>query len=150
MTQSKKARNMHLVICTLKAGWHDKDEVMLHAAFQLLVDFVEQEQPDKHIDWSHDNDYQQAWKEIRALYRWWTKTRPSRRSPLDNKKIAKPPLRFENIAGTTLSRLVMPDKKKYAAYHRALKQHTRLEQKWREEDQRNLHRLVENREFLWT
>lgn len=150
MTQNKKARNMHLVIRTLKAGWHDKDEVMLHAAFQLLVDFVEQEQPGKHIDWSHDNDHVQAWKEIRALYRWWTTTRPSRCSPLDDKKIATPPLRFENIAGTTLSRLVTPDKKKYAAYHRALKQHIRLEQKWREEDQRNLHRLVETREFLWT
>ncbi|MGB4780936.1 hypothetical protein [Candidatus Methylomirabilis sp.] len=150
MTQNKKARSMHLVIRTLKAGWHDKDEVMLHAAFQLLVDFVEQEQPDKHIDWSHDNDHVQAWKELRALCRWWTKTRPSRRNPLDNKKIAKPPLRFENIAGTTLSRLVTPDKKKYAAYHLALKQHIRLEQKWREEDQRNLHRLVETREFVWT
>ena len=64
--------------------------------------------------------------------------------------MATPPLRFEKIAGTTLSKLVTPDKKKYAAYYRALKQHARLEQKWREEDQRNLHRLVEIREFLWT
>ncbi|HEV8713370.1 MAG TPA: hypothetical protein VGX03_11135 [Candidatus Binatia bacterium] len=150
MTQHKKAKNLHLPIRTLKAGWHDKDKVMLHAAFQLLVDFVEQEQPDKYIDWSHDNEHRQAWKEIRTLYRWWTTTRPNRRNPLDDKKMARPPLRFEKIAGTTLSRLVTPDKKKYAAYYRALKQHTRLEQKWREEDQRNLHRLVEIREFLWT
>ncbi len=34
MTQNKKSRNIRLVIRTLKAGWHDKDEVMLHAAFQ--------------------------------------------------------------------------------------------------------------------
>jgi len=150
MTQNKKARSLHLVIRTLEAGWHDKDEVMLHAAFQLLVDFVEQEQPGKYIDWSHDDDHRQAWKEIRALYRWWTTTRPSRRDPLDDKKIAVPPLRFEKIAGTTLSKLVTPDKKQYAAYYRALKQYARLEQKWREEDQRTLHRLVEIREFLWT
>ena len=52
---------MHLVIRTLKAGWYDKDEVMLHAAFQLPVDFVEQEQPGKHIDWSYDNEHQQSW-----------------------------------------------------------------------------------------
>ena len=63
--------------------------------------------------------------------------------------MAVPPLRCEKIAGTTLSKLVTPDKKKYAAYYRALKQHARLEQKWREEDQRNLHRLIEIREFLW-
>jgi hypothetical protein len=150
MTQNKKAKNIHLTIRTLKPGWHDKDEIMLHAVFQLLVDFVEQEHPDKYIDWSHDNDHRQAWKEIRNLCRWWTTTRPSRRDPLDDKRIAKPPLWFEKIAGTTFSRLVTPDKKKYAAYYQALKQHTRLEQKWREEDQRNLHRLVEIREFLWT
>ena len=64
--------------------------------------------------------------------------------------MATPPLRCEKIEGTTLSRLVTPDKKKYAAYYRALKQQTRLEQKWHEEDQRNLHRLVAIREFLWT
>jgi hypothetical protein len=150
MTQNKKANKVHLTIRTLKPGWHDKDEVMLHAVFQLLVDFVEQEHPDKYIDWGHDNAHRQAWKEIRNLYRWWTTTRPSRRDPLDDKKIAKPPLRFEQIAGTTFRRLVTPDKKKYAAYYQTLKQHTRLEQKWREEDQRNLHRLVEIREFLWT
>ena len=150
MTQHKKAKSIHLSIRTLKPGWHDKDKLMLHAAFQLLVDFVEQEQPDKYIDWSHDTNLRQAWKEIRTLYRWWTTTRPSRHDPLEDKKIAKPPLRFEKIAGTIFSRLVTPDKKKYAAYYRVLKQHTRLEQKWREEDQRNLHRLVEIREFLWT
>jgi hypothetical protein len=34
-----------LKITTLDKGWHDKDEVLLHAAFQLLTDFLEQEQP---------------------------------------------------------------------------------------------------------
>ena len=69
---------------------------------------------------------------------------------MDDKKIAKPPLRFEKIAGTQFSRLVTPDKKKYAAYYRASKKHARLEQQWHNEDQHNLHRLIEIREFLWT
>jgi hypothetical protein len=64
--------------------------------------------------------------------------------------IAQSPLRFEKIAGTTFHRLATPDKTKYAAYDQALKQHARLEQKWRNEDQRNLHRLIGIREFLWT
>ena len=97
-----------------------------------------------------DTTLKQAWKEIRSLYRWWMTTRPSRRDPLDDKKLVRPPLRFEKIAGTTFSRSVPPDKKKYAAYYRVLKQHARLEQKWHEEDQRNLHRLIGIREFLWT
>jgi hypothetical protein len=37
-----------LKITTLDKGWRDKDEVLLHAAFQLLADFVE-------VDVSHDN-----------------------------------------------------------------------------------------------
>ena len=92
---------------------------MLHAAFQLLADFVEQESPDKHIDWSHDAVHRRAWKEIRDLYQWWTRTRPSRRTPLDDKKILKPPMRFKKVAGTGFRRLVTPDKKRYAAYYRA-------------------------------
>ena len=43
-----------LKITTLDKGWHDKDEVLLHAAFQLLADFVEKEQPEKIVDWDSD------------------------------------------------------------------------------------------------
>ena len=41
------------------------------------------------------------------------------------------------------------DKKKFAAYDAAMKKHRRLEKKWDEEDQRNLHRVIEIRQFLW-
>ena len=150
MKQNKKSKSVRLTIRTLRAGWHDKDEVILHADFQLLADFMEQESPDKHIDWSHDAVHRRAWKEIRDLYQWWTRKRPSRRTPLEIKKITKPPLRFEKVAGTEFRRMVTPDKTRYRAYYRALRQHTRLEQKWHIEDQRNLHRLINIREFLWT
>jgi len=140
----------YLKIHTLDKGWHDKDNVLLHAAFQLLVDFVEQEKPDKIVDWSFDEPHRQAWKEIKSLYKWWKETQPARRSPLDDKKLKSPPLRFKKIPGSEFSEMVEPDKKKYAAYYRALKEDARLEQKWYEEDQRNLHRLVEVRPFLWT
>jgi hypothetical protein len=150
MTQNKKRKGIRLTIRTLGPGWHDKDEVMLHAAFQLLADFVEQESPGKRINWNHNAVHRRAWKEICDLYQWWKKKRPARRSPLDNKKIAEPPFRFEKIPGTKFYRPVTPDKKKYAAYHQALKQDKRLEKKWRNEDQRNLHRLINIREFLWT
>ena len=150
MKQNKKSKSVRLTIRTLRAGWHDKDEVILHAAFQLLADFMEQKSPDKHIDWSHDAVHRRAWKEIRDLYQWWTRKRPSRGTPLEIKKITKPPLRFEKVAGTEFRRMVTPDKTRYRAYYRALRQHTRLEQKWHIEDQRNLHRLINIREFLWT
>jgi hypothetical protein len=44
-------------ISTLNRKWHDTDEVLLHAAFQLLVNFVEKERPDKVTDWSSDEEH---------------------------------------------------------------------------------------------
>jgi len=54
------------------------------------------------------------------------------------------------ITGTELTRIVTPDRKKYADSFRAIKKHSLLEKKWYEEDQRNLHRLIEIRSYLWT
>ena len=42
------------------------------------------------------------------------------------------------------------DKKEYPEYERAFRKHVRLEKKWEDEDQKNFHRLVEVRGFLWT
>ena len=139
-----------LKITTLDKGWHDKDEVLLHAAFQLLTDFVEGERPEKIVDWDFDEQHKVAWAEINSLYKWWTKTRPNRRSPLDAKKLKRPPFKFKKIPGSDMRELVTPDRKKYAAYYQALEEHVRLEKEWYEEDQRNLHRLIEIRGFLWT
>ena len=139
-----------LKITTLDKGWHDKDEVLLHAAFQLLTDFVEKEQPEKIVDWDSDELHKSAWEEITSLYKWWTKTRLKRRSPLDDKKLTRPPFKLKKIPGSDLRQWVKSDKKKYAAYYQALEEHARLENDWYEEDQRNLHRLIDVRGFLWT
>ena len=139
-----------LKITTLGKGQYDKDEVLLHAAFQLLVDFVKQERPEKIVDWDADELHRVAWAEITGLYKWWTKILPKRRSPLDDKKLKRPPFKFKKIPGSDMRELVTPDKKKYAAYYQALEEHARLENDWYEEDQRNLHRLIDVRGFLWT
>jgi hypothetical protein len=102
------------------------------------------------IDWNTSKAHEHAWKEIQRLYKWWKETRPHRRSPLDDKKLAVSPLRFKKVPGTDWSQAVEPDKKRYADYYGALKIHGRLEQKWHEEDQRHLHRLIEIRGHLWT
>ena len=63
-----------LKINSLEKGFCDGDYLLLHAAFQILVDFVEKEEPEKIIDWSHDEKHRKAWKEVISLYKWWTKT----------------------------------------------------------------------------
>ena len=139
-----------LKIQTLGTGWHDRDEILLHGAFQVLVDFVEKEFPEKAIDWNATEDHRHALNEIKSLYRWWKERRPARRSPLDDSRLRRPRLKFRRIPGSEAREVVRADRRKYGAYYRALERHGRLEDKWLEEDQRNLHRLIEIRGFLWT
>lgn len=61
-----------LKIESLGEGWCDKDHVLLHACFQLLVDFVEKEMlPQDYPDWDATPQNKSARKEIEALYAWW-------------------------------------------------------------------------------
>jgi hypothetical protein len=140
-----------LKINTLRGGrWHDKNKILLHAAFQLLVDFIEQEQPAKLIDWSADARNRKAWKEIMSLYRWWKKERPLRKCALDRKNIKWPIYKTEKVPGKDLWKWVEPDRRKYAAYYRLMKLSWRQKVKRAAEDQKNLHRLIDIREHLWT
>ncbi len=140
-----------LKIRTLRKNqWHDKDEVLLHAAFQLLVDYVEQEKPAKSIDWNSDAEHRRAWNEISLLYRWWKKERSARKDPDARKRPKAPPVIWKDVPGTTLKQRDQPDKKRYAAYYRWLKDCAAIKRKWLQEDQRNLLRLIEIRSRLWT
>ncbi|MBV8465098.1 MAG: hypothetical protein JO218_04055 [Burkholderiales bacterium] len=61
-----------LHIRSLGTGWCDKDEVLLHAAFQLLKDCVEQEHLlDGHEGWDFDDMRRNAKAELESLYHWW-------------------------------------------------------------------------------
>lgn len=46
--------------------WTDRDQIMLHACFQILKDFVDKE------DGLNEGDGKFR-KEVRALYDWWSK-----------------------------------------------------------------------------
>lgn len=81
-----------LTIPTLKAGeWSDKDNVLLHASFALLVAFVEKEwegldRERRHIEECEASECEATrqwaaqagrpkYDEVAALYRWWTEER---------------------------------------------------------------------------
>ncbi len=129
-----------------KDQWYDRDTVLLHAAFQVLVDFIEQEKPDEIVDWQHDDMHRNAWNEISQLYKWWKVERPNRHDPWDD--VTSPPV--EEFLTAEEGKLVFPEREKYPEYYAAVDKASRLEKEWHEEDQRNLHRLIEVRPFLWT
>jgi len=61
-----------LKIESLPDDWRDKDDVILHACFQLLKDFVEKERKIiEQINWEHDAEAKDAKAEIDFLYSWW-------------------------------------------------------------------------------
>jgi hypothetical protein len=61
-----------LKIETLKGDWCDKDQIILHACFQLLTDCIEKEQLlNGHVDWTGRAERIQAKKEFEFLYEWW-------------------------------------------------------------------------------
>lgn len=60
-----------LHIKTLKRGWVDCDEQLLHASMQILVNFVEKEKRGGYVDWDFDSQHRNAAAEMERLYSWW-------------------------------------------------------------------------------
>lgn len=75
-----------LKIESLPDSWRDKDVIILHACFQLLKDFVQQEREMIEIlDWESDEETKTAKLEIDFLYNWWLK-RVDKENDLDEKQ----------------------------------------------------------------
>ena len=67
-------KNGHVIkIKTLQKGWHDNDEIMLHACFYLLKNFIEKEKPFKCPSWEQNEEYSSAQSELIFLSNWWKK-----------------------------------------------------------------------------
>ena len=56
--------------------WCDKSQVLLLACFQILVDFIEKEKPQRITDFKNDKEQKQQWKELQTLYHYWKRDRP--------------------------------------------------------------------------
>jgi hypothetical protein len=139
----------YLKLPGLEAGqYYDRDTILLEAAFQVLVDFIEKEKPGEVIEWSATKHDAHAWSEMQSLYKWWKEERPARVDPILDDKLVSPPFDFKtNEEGHSVWN---PDKEKYAEFWKACDESSRLETLWNEEDQKNLHRLIDIRRYMWT
>ena len=57
-----------------KDSWVDRDMIMLHSCFQLLVDFVEKEDGLNQSDYEF---YKETVDELKYLYDWWQENKES-------------------------------------------------------------------------
>ncbi len=62
-------------------SWVDRDEIMLHACFQILKDYIDKEKGDVHCNYEAHKDFID---EIRFLYNWWEKRRITDRNSSDD------------------------------------------------------------------
>jgi len=151
--RSHITRRWHVVPTHLKPGYYDKDTLLLHACFALLIDYVELElstcngvherSPDtglKYLDWeiSETSGHQQEDAVVqKELYLWWKVQRPSRpEADVEYSALWDRKQNGENIAQDDFS----------AA---AIKGHE-LEQQYYDEDSVMLKKLVDIRRSLWT
>ena len=58
----------NLKIISLNKGWHDMDEIMLHACFQCVTNFVEKEDGLNHANYEA---HKTSMDEVKELYDWW-------------------------------------------------------------------------------
>ena len=68
---AKKAYNI-IKINSLPSTWTDRDEVLLHASFQILTDFIEKEKPFEHFN-INESQNKEDWLKLKKLYKWWKK-----------------------------------------------------------------------------
>ena len=75
--------------------WHDEDELLIHAMFEVLSQFVEYNRKHQIINWDNDSQHKHAWKEMTEMYDWWIKRQErDKNNPLYNPDVKAPSFKF--------------------------------------------------------
>lgn len=129
-----------LMIRSLSKDYHDPVELMLHANFQILVDFIEKEKPEEVVNWDYCREQAFVRNEFRSLYYWWKIGRPAAQKYYNRLLREQYPYR----KNYELNKIIAKDGK--AGINKLHNFETFLTNK----DQRQLHRLIKIRLNLWT
>lgn len=125
-----------LEIKSLNNGkWRDMDVVLLHACFQCLVNFIENESYE-----STRTEDREVIDELERLYKWW-KDRPNRESPVNG--IPSDYMQFQNG-------VVVWQDEKYPYVKKLFNKQYELDAIYEREDTANLVSLIRLRGYMWT
>jgi hypothetical protein len=147
----------------LNPGYHDADEILIHAMFQSLCNFIEKEKPDEIVDWNSDPEHKHAWEEMQEMYNWW-KERKNREkhNPLLGPDVKSPDFKFtptdekiinpinQKEESTSTMEFVHDSKEAEERWEKACIDFDKWEEKCNKEDEENMIRLIKIRSFMWT
>lgn len=129
---------------TLKPGYYDPVELMIHSCFHLLVEYVDfQRKEGLHIQTFSWNAAKE-WYSIIRLYEWWKNERPYREDTL--KALPDGPPGAPDMWIFSDRYINTPE---YKEWSDVAKEHRQAEYDWELEDEQKLIELVKLREKLW-
>jgi hypothetical protein len=122
--------------------WHDADEIILHACFQALCDFVEKEKPQNIVDYKHHIGQRWEWSVVRALHKYWRVERPAMLKEIERLRKKWSKSRVLEDPKNLLSKTLKQDDKSFNKMYE-IEQHIEKLDNW------NLHRMIDLRGRLW-
>jgi len=133
---------------TLSPDYHNPYSVLLHASFEVLVNFIEFERDHGYVDWMATTQHSEFWYEANKLMYWWQNIRPCREDWLDRDyPYPDAPKDCEKTSWVISSKYT--DTPEYKEFSRICKIRSDLELQYEEEETTNLKRLADIRMFLW-
>lgn len=149
---SLKKHRKHLTIKTLEHGYHDPREMILHAAFQILENFIK-EPMFKMIDWQWNEYHQNIYSESMALYHWWKNVRPHRKDPLFAPDVKAPSWKFNRCKDNPKFNELAPSDltpEEEVRWKQACEESSKFDEACDAEDNAMLKRLIDIRMGMWT
>jgi len=160
---------------TLPKSWCDRDELMYHAVFQILVDFVEKEckgtlkiydleEERKSIHtrcgtefiegqlkfYKESNDIND---EMMKLYNWWKNERPLRETKDPLNRIFEAPEYIFNESepeGCFTLEYKFKSEELKTEYYQCAKEHSKFVADCAKEDEEMFQKVIKTRKYLWT
>jgi hypothetical protein len=115
-------------INTLPKTWSDESELLVHGMFAILEKFMAQN-PSNIVDYSSE-PYRTAWKELNEVWDWWKE-------------------RDERGLAISQAQALADSRRNTVGYHEMYKELIELENRFLQEEEEMLIKLIKNRHHLW-
>lgn len=133
---------------TLKPNYYDPGTLILHSSMECLVDYYEHSID--HVDWTWEEKWRNAHKELIAIYKWWTEDYPNRDDHFVNgDPLPKYPELPDEWGWLSILNEKYEDEPLMKEHKKISKVHMESEEEWYEKTEEMLIRLMKIRTYLW-